>query len=221
LRTVGLSCLLIGLAAWFAAPELRAETRACQPPEGGLSYRIYNDSDDVGDLTLKVTDTDDATTIDVAMDISISLFAITAYEYRHRSRETWADGALVRSRAKSEDNGRTKEVEMTNLGDRYLVISDDGPIRMQGARLSELIWCEALARSGKVISTLTGSIDDYPFRFVGTEALAHNGANVTARHYRFSHKKRDGDIWYDADGVALRVRYPTRYFSVASFVRNK
>lgn len=220
------SCVLFFLlAAWTGlaaglAPAVSAEVGRCAPPAVGLSYKIFNDEDDVGALTLKVTRQSGTTTLDVAMDISLRLFAIQAYEYRHRSRETWAGGALVRSQGRSVDNGQTKEVEMKNLGDRYLVLSDDGPIRQRGVRLSELIWCEALARSGRVISTLTGSVDDYPFHFVGAEALVHNGRTVPTRHYRFRRKKRSGDIWYDGDGVALRVTYPTRYFTLAAFVRN-
>ncbi len=207
-----------------ATPEpATAQPATCPPPEQGLNFSIFNDQDDVGELSLIVTraTTNTATTtIDLAMDIKISPFAFPAYRYHHRSREVWTAGALLHSRSRSDDNGRIKEVEMKNLGDRYLVHSNDGPIRMQGARLSELLWCEALAKSGPVISTLTGSLDDYPFTFIGAETLAHKGRDVAARHYRFTRSKRVGDIWYDDDGVALRVTYPTRYFTVAAFVRD-
>jgi hypothetical protein len=197
----------------------RAAVERCRLPEAGLHYTIFNDRDDVGDLNLKVKHEPDITTIDVAMDIKISILAIPAYSFRHRSQEIWTGGQLVRSQARSVDNGRTKDVKMQNLGDRYLVESDDGPIRMTGARLSELIWCEALIKQGKVISTLTGSVDDYPFDFVGDENLDHRGQMIATRHYRFTRKKRTGDIWYDRDGVVLRVDYPTRYYTTASFVR--
>jgi len=196
-----------------------AAVEACRLPDAGLHFKIFNDRDDVGDLSLKVERNPDVTTIDVAMDIKISILAIPAYSFQHRSREFWTGGLLVRSQARSVDNGRTKDVKMQNLGDRYLVESDDGPIRMTGARLSELIWCEALIKQGKVISTLTGSIDDYPFDFVGDENLEHLGRRVATRHYRFTRKKRTGNIWYDRDGVVLRVDYPTRYYTTASFVR--
>ncbi len=205
------------------AQPATAQPATCPPPERGLNFSILNDQDDVGELSLTVaraTTTDATTTIDLAMDIKISLFAFPAYRYHHRSREIWSAGALLHSRSRSDDNGRIKEVKMKNLGDRYLVHSNDGPIRMQGARLSELLWCEALAKSGPVISTLTGSLDDYPFTFIGTEMLAHKGRAVAARHYRFTRSKRTGDIWYDDDGVALRVTYPTRYFTIAAFVRD-
>jgi len=208
------------MIAIMSVAHAYAEPATCPPPERGLNFSILNDQSDVGELSLTVTRSDVTTTIDLAMDIKISLFAIPAYRYRHRSREIWTAGALLHSRARSDDNGRIKEVEMKNLGDRYLIHSDDGPIRMQGARLSELLWCEALAKTGPVISTLTGSLDDYPFTFIGAEMLAHKGRSVATRHYRFTRSKRSGDIWYDGDGVALRVTYPTRYFTMAAFVRN-
>jgi hypothetical protein len=212
--------LAMGLLATApAGAGVKPARQGCPPPEAGLSYAIFNNEDDVGELSVLVRRGDGVTTIDLLMDISISLFAIPVYKYKHRSREIWAAGALVRSHAVSIDNGRTTKVEMKNLGERYLVEADDGPIRTQGARLSELLWCEALARTGTVISTLTGGIETYPFEFIAEEALAHNGRSVAARHYRFTRKKRTGDIWYDGDGIALRVTYPTRYFTLASFVR--
>ena len=196
---------------------VRAET--CPLPRTPLSFDILNEHDNVGALNLAFTRDGDKTRINISMHILVKVLFVEAYKFRHNSTEHWHGPRLEKLTAETSDNGDDFAITVTRTGDDHLVHSHEGEARHRGVRLTELLWCEAAVKSGPVLSTLTGHLDDIPIERLGPEDIEHDGKTVTANRYRFVRKKRTGNVWYDRNGVLLKLTYPTRYYTVASFSR--
>jgi hypothetical protein len=196
-----------------------AATNICPLPPENLRFTIFNNEDDVGALDLVFADKGNRRTLDISMQIKVRILFVTAYRFRHNATETWSAAGLNSLSSETNDNGREYVVSIKPEGTGHQVRSNEGNVLTTGTRLTELIWCEKSARGGKVISTLTGSVDDIPIDYIGPETISIDGHDHTARHYRFVRKKRTGHFWYDKNGVLLKLTYPTRYFTVARFER--
>jgi hypothetical protein len=209
--------LLAGLICLTRVGSARAEL--CPLPAEDLSYSIFNDDTEVGDLNLVFDRKSDQTMVSISMDILVRVLFFKAYSFSHTSQEIWTGDGLKTLSARTDDNGDNFSIAIKRLNQTQEITSNEGRVEHPGVRLTELIWCEGAARGGKIISTLTGHIDDIPINFLGEEEIDVNGQTTKARHYRFVRKKRVGDFWYDVHGKLLKLAYPTRYYSTARFVR--
>jgi hypothetical protein len=205
-------------AAILAGAPTLAIAEICPLPAETLNYTIFNDEDDVGGLELAINRAGDQATVKVSMKILVRILMVPAYRFKHSSTEVWAGDRLASLTAQTSDNGDDFAISMKQTGDSHEIQSADGLARQTGTRLTELLWCEGAAKSGAIISTLTGNVSDIPIDFIGKEDIQQNGRTIATRHYRFTRKKRVGDFWYDKAGKLVKLSYPTRYFSVAHFV---
>jgi hypothetical protein len=212
-RTTG---LLAAAIYWVVVPPAAAEI--CPLPGETLNYTIFNDEEDVGGLELAFNRNGDQATVNVSMKILVRILMVPAFRFKHSSTEVWSQERLKTLIANTSDNGDRFAISMKQVGDQHEIKSEDGLNTHKGTRLTELLWCEGAARGGAVISTLTGNVSDIPINFIGQEDIELNGRTIPTRHYRFVRKKRVGNFWYDEDGVLVKLTYPTRYYSVASFV---
>ena len=205
----------------FMSVGTTAFAEICPLPSETLNYTIYNDDDDVGGLELAFKRNSDTATVQVSMKILVRVLLVPVWRFKHSALEIWSGNRLKTLTAQTSDNGDDFAITMKQVGDRHEVQSGEDVNSHKGTRLTELLWCEDAAKSGTIISTLTGNTNDIPIDRIGEEDIQHAGQLIPTTHYRFVRKKRTGHFWYDKKGVLVKLTYPTRYFSMASFVLQK
>jgi len=209
---MALSLLMAGVAAAAPAPV------TCVPQDGQINYRVYNDDQPVGRADMVILRNGRETQIHTAIDIDVKMLGISLYRYRHKSVETWRDGRFQSLRGVSEEPRRRYDVRIDRDGDLLHVNRNGEEFDVRATLLTELVWCQGAARSGQIVSTLTGGARDIPFEAVAGAMPAAAGRPLP-RHFRFFRKGRMGELRYGADGIVERASYATRFGTTAIFKR--
>jgi len=189
------------------------------PPGGNLNFKVLRDGDEVGTHTLRFARDGDATRVEVETHVNVTLpfIGVSVYHFDHEGAETWRDGALVALSSRTDDDGKDHELRVTRSGDRLEVRSNTGEHHSSGALLPASLWNPDLVRHRVLLNTLDGR--EMPVAVVdeGEEAVDVRGTTVRARHYRLT-GGLDRELWYDADGVLVKVSFAAKDDSRIDYV---
>lgn len=133
LAAAGLSSpagVLAAAAATGAAPE-----------DGELAFDVFRGAAPMGRHVLRFTSgSDGVLTVDIAIDLAVSLGPITVFRYTHRNRERWRDGRLIAIATTTDDDGTRFTVDGRADGDRFVADGSVGRIEAPAGILPTSYW---------------------------------------------------------------------------------
>ena len=185
-----------------AALALPGASFATSEPASELLFRVMLDDRDIGVHRFSVARQDDRELVEIEADFRVTFLAIPVYSYDHRNREIWRDGCLVRIESKTDDNGDEFRVEGEDLGDRFVVTTQDDTTELDAdCVMSFAYWNREFLSQGRLLNAQTGEYLPVSVEELGIEALRLGDESVEARRYRLLNRDEDIDIsvWYAAD----------------------
>lgn len=206
-------------AALAAALFLSAASlaNAAVPESGKLDFTVLRGGREIGTHRLEFARQGDELKVDIGTDIAVKMLGIAVYRFEHEGHETWRDGQLVSLESKTNDDGTPHRLAV-NAADGKLVVNGDA---RQGdenpAVIPASLWNEDLVRQNALLNTLDGSSMEVTVREVGAETVEVNGEPVTATHYSVT-GKLERELWYDAAGVLVQVKFNGADGSEISYV---
>lgn len=96
------------------------------------------DGELIGSHSLAVTETGDAVTMAIRIDIAVRVLGIRVFVYEHENRETWRNGRLASLESRTNDDGDAHHARVRAEGDRLMIdgSSHQGPAPLDAAPTS-------------------------------------------------------------------------------------
>ena len=198
-------------AVTLAAPlPLRAAT-------GPRVFDLYRGRSKIGRQTLSVTPQGDQINVAIDIDIKVRILGLPAYSYRLQSRETWANGTLLRLDATSNDNGNPHRVNALRTGGALKIDGSKYRGQLSGNPATTTYWSQAFLKRGTWVSTQDGTpMKVAASRGPAVEVPAPEGA-VRATKWKVRGDIGRLDLYYDNEGEWIGNEFDARG-EVARFV---
>jgi hypothetical protein len=206
------------LVAGVVAGALTASA-AWALPNGSLHFTVLRDGSEVGSHQIDIHRAGDETRVDIETEVAVKLAFVTLYRFEHDGHEIWRNGQLVQIDSKTDDDGTDKSLHGA-LGSKGLQI--DGSAQKFVAPQTIVpasLWNPEIVKQGRLLNTLDGSEMEVSVKFVGDESVEVHGKSMPARHYAITGQLQR-DIWFDADGTLVQVRFKASDDSDIRYVLN-
>ncbi len=175
---------------------------AAVPAHGRLEFDVMREGSDIGDITYQFHSVGDTTSVKIRTDIAVRLPLIgtVMYKFKQDSIEKWKAGRLASVQARTDDDGAESAV---TKGETDLIPAS--------------LWNKDLVEQDELLNTINGSTVAIQVDMIGAETVDARGGEVAATHYRVSGGLQR-DLWYDADGVLVRVSFTAKDGSNVAYV---
>ena len=149
----------------------------------------------------------DGTNLEVESEINFKIkkLGVVLYKYHVKGTEYYKDGKLIKFNSKTDQNGKTKYVNLKSEDKELLIDGSSFKGKVTSDYLLGTWWNHAIVKSPAQISAVSGRIIKQKVTFIGKETLNINNKDYTALHFNFSStdenlskdKKLNTDVWYD------------------------
>lgn len=201
--------LLATTSAAFAKPHV---------PDS-LSFTVLRNGDAIG--SHKVLFQQGAGGLKVAIDtnIVVKILMVPVYRFVHHDQEVWQDGHLLSLSSVTNDDGKHHHLKVAADAKGLEIKGDDKTSLLPTATIPASLWNPATVTQGSLMNTLDGHPMKIHVKDLGTETVSVHGQPRPAHHYAVT-----GDlareVWYDADGNLVQVRFKADDKSDIRYVLN-
>jgi hypothetical protein len=190
----------------LAAPGAASATVPSQVGDEELRFTVLKDGDEVGHHTLSIHPGADSTRVDVDTEVVVKVAFVAVYRFEHQGHETWKNGRLVSLSSKTHDDGIDHVLKVA-AGPNDLEVTGDGSTHeLPATTVPASLWNPATIHQGALMNTLDGHMMAVSVADLGQDTVEVHGQPTAAHHYALS-----GDLarelWYDAHGTLVRVRF--------------
>ena len=135
----------------------------------------------------------------------IKKLGVVLYDYQVVGTEVYKDGNLIKFNSKTNQNGKSKYVNIKSENDELIVDGSSHKGKVPTNYLIGTWWNHSLVEAPAQISAVSGRIIKQKVKFLGKETINFNGKEINALHFNFSStdqklekkKKLNTDVWYD------------------------
>jgi Family of unknown function (DUF6134) len=191
-------CPVIGLSlcalAYGQPPQVRAEETR--------DFEILVKGKPAGNMTAKITDTDDGRTT-ISTDAAVMLdYVVYKYRYEFHGREVWQGNQLATVDARAVDGGTQLATHVQN-DSRGSTIEIPGTSAQPGPALAMTTnyWHAPTMAKGSVVQVLDadqGMVHAVRIEDVAAEQLVLAGRNIACTHYHLGGDLA-ADLWFDGE----------------------
>ena len=170
-----------------------------------IEFEIYRNNKLIGYHIFSFNKVDELLEVKSEIKFEIKKLGVLLYDYQVTGTEVYKDGNLIKFNSKTNQNGKSKYVNITTENGELVV---DGSSYKGKAPTEYLIgtwWNHSLVKAPVQISVVSGRIIKQKVSFLGKETLNFNGNEINTLHFNFSStdsnlkkdKKLNTDVWYD------------------------
>jgi Family of unknown function (DUF6134) len=195
----------------FAAAALGRAARADRLPSD-LAFVVYRKGSRIGTHTIGFAAVGGGERVTSRVELAVKMAFVTVYRYEQTGEDEWRDGALVRTRIRTNDDGRDFLVEAEAEGGALAISGAAGRYEAKLGTMTDLnFWNEAITRQARLIDSQNGELVQIAVRPEPTETIPVLGRAVQARRFAMTGTKgRSGTVWYDPDGRLVKAAVVTR-----------
>jgi len=209
---IGRRALVGGVAASLAArPAL-----AVMPPGRRLAFQVVRKGSTIGTHVVTFEPRGNDLTVQVAVDIAVRFAGLTLYRYTLRATETWQGGVQMAVVSEAMDDGDRKLMRATRRDGRLVVEGSHGPTYTAPEKSISASHWNAAELEAPMIDLQDGELLDFRVNRRGLVNLPKPGGQVEAEHFALS-GPAELDLWYDRQGVWIRLRTVARDKSVVEY----
>lgn len=191
------------IVAGSAVPPARADAPTA------LDFTILRNGDEVGRHTVKFQGTADGLKVTIDTAVVVTVFSIPVYRFEHHDEELWRNAALAALSSNTNDDGTLHRLNVAADPSGLAVTGDDKPSRLSPSTLPASLWNAATVRQGALMNTLDGHVMTVSIEDLGDDTVSVRGQPRAARHYALS-GDLSRELWYDADGTLVQVRFKAK-----------
>jgi hypothetical protein len=158
--------------------------------------------DKIGTHTVSYASSAGETRINTDINLSVEIWFVTLFAFRHRSEEIWHDERIISLKSETLERGETIHVEGAATPDGFRVVSKDGPFIASPTTLtSDSLWTPAVLEQQTVVDAQHGGIIGISAHKFANEQIPIGDREVPATRFTFITPYLAGDIWYDAQNL--------------------
>ena len=209
--------VLAGLTATaFVRPAAAA---LIVPPQGAIAFKVTRSGDDIGSHVLRFGRDGNDLTVNVAIDLKITIALIPVYRYTHRIAERWRDARLVGLDATTDDDGEKMFCRGSTTADSFKVEGSAGVRDYPPDILATSWWNPDTVKRDLLVHSHDGRQLRIGVSAAGKEQVATAAGALEASHYMVT-GEQPLELWYGADQVLTRIRFAAkRDKSVIDYIR--
>jgi hypothetical protein len=215
-----IACLAAGLL--LGSPTVAQNLRAL-PPEGELTFRVSMSGSDIGRKTIRFVREGDLVKVETDISFLVRFISIPVYRYDHRIQETWRGGDLETLDSRTNDDGKTSEVQVRAESDMLRTTAGDRTLRLPRDARPSSYWHQTVVRAQSGINTQLGDAMAFEAIPLGTETVVARGKTVAAQRFKLlGYGVIDGarepkpyldlDLWYDEIGLLSHMKFDYKGF---------
>ncbi len=190
---------------------------ACGPPARAgaldglvLDYDVMRNGGSIGSHVVRFREADGRLVVETSVRIEVTFVFITLYRYALDATETWLDGRLVALSSATDDDGERLSVRAAADGDALRVETGAGAgWTAPGTIAPSSLWRRDMLGHGLLLDMEDGTGLAVSVTREDAETVTARGRPVTARRY-VVRGDLERELWYDADGVLVHVRFKGR-----------
>ncbi len=204
---IGASAATIGMVALLQVPAASVKADAGDfPPPGSVHYAVMRDGDQIGFYDMEFTRDGNRFQVRTRTDIAVSFLGITLYRLESSSDELWVDGRLQHFHARSDDDGKTREVAVRPRAGEFDLVENGVEHFVSGDLLPGTLWHPATLKATELIDPIDCKRNKVRVIDRGMEQITVQGRLVPAHHVSIL-EQRALDVWYAAGGRILAMSY--------------
>jgi uncharacterized protein DUF6134 len=199
-RRMFLVSLLFGSTLIRSTPALAAS------PER-MVYRVQHARyGNIGTYSNAVEKAGAMTTVTTEAHILVSILGVVLYRQDITRQERWNAGRLVSFHGVTTVNGKPYELTGNADGDRFVLMSPEGPIVAPASVRVANPWSADVLRGDTILTPDRGRIENVQVKGGEETSLAINGRATRTKHYEIH--RLDGtkryEIWLDDRGIPVQ-----------------
>ncbi|MFK7861943.1 MAG: DUF6134 family protein [Granulosicoccus sp.] len=213
IAVLGISTLLLASLKSYANPPianplLQLDAQEIAAAYGGKRvYKVTRNNKEIGTHALSFINDGDDLTVKVDSSITVRILRIPVYRLSYVATELWRDNVLVSTSATTTENGESTTVSWDNTNGRNEV------------RFASNHWHPGVLTGSSVFNTLTGNTSSIKVSTVGVEQIEIGpGDVITATHYKYNDDIQ-ANVWYDTDGLWLKMSFDGEDGSAIQYLR--
>lgn len=183
-----------------------------EPPES-WRFNVWLDDKTIGTHTFDLSQSESGDWVMVSearFDVKVWFF--TAFEYRHRSEERYADGCLRRFEATTSANDKTRLVTGQLDQDAFVVHTPkaDTAQQLPPCILPFTYWNPDFLGESHLLNVQNGEYLPVTVQSKGLDDWQTSEGMVPARRYAIEAKDLQIELWYGMDGDWVGLETQTR-----------
>lgn len=205
-----LTAALAALIACAAAPAF-----AAQP--ASLHFSVLRNGEPVGTHVVQFHGDDGDMQITVDTNVVVKIAMIPVYRFEHHDAEVWHGGHLISLASTTNDDGTKHKLSVTRTDAALAVTGDGNATRLPPETVPASLWNPATVGQTQLLNTLDGHAMAVHVADLGSDTVNVGGTPRAAHHYAMA-----GDLarelWYDASGTLIQVRFKAKDDSDITYV---
>ncbi len=183
-----------------------------------IRFDVRRNGSLVGHHTVSFARDGERLTTSTRFEVAVDVLFITAYRYLYASEAAWTGACLEALTATTDDNGKESVVRVSRSGQRLAVSGPGGTATAPLTTLPTEHWAYAVVGHDAVINTITGRVNHVDISPAVSETIKlADGRALAARRYVYS-GELDNEVWYDAAGRWVKMRFPAKDGSSIEYV---
>lgn len=196
------------LAAALALSVSSAAFARTTAPDS-LHFTVLRDGDKVGFYNLAFHQEAGKLTVAVDTNVVVKIVIVPVYRFEQHGQEVWHDGHLVALSTATNDDGTHHKLKVVADKQGLAVKGDDKALELPPTTIPASLWNPATIGQADLMNTLDGHTMTVKVADLGSDTVSVHGKSRTAHHYAVT-----GDLarelWYDADGTLVQVRFKAK-----------
>ena len=169
-------------------------------------YLVLRDGQVVGRNVMTFSRRDERLEVSARMELELRFLAFKLYSYLYESKETWSGAELDRLLVSVNDDGEQSELVGERRGGKFVFQGHGANGKVEGLIFPTNHWNAAVLSQGRVLNTLTGSINVVEITDHGKERVRANGREIEATRYSYNGELQT-EVWYDDAGRWVGMRF--------------
>jgi len=199
MRIAQLATALLLLAPAFSgasAAPADAENRT-------LLFDVYLDGRKIGYHRFEIHGTRSNAAVLSEASFDVRFLFVTAYRYRHNTRERWRGGCLSQIEATTNANGKNVDVVGERTDNGFVIETGNGAAELPRCVMSFAYWNPRFLEQPRLLNPQTGEYVDVEVEDLGDDIVEVGGRAIAARTYRITARQLEIKLWYSEDAEWL------------------
>jgi hypothetical protein len=179
------------------------------PPAGVIPFSVFRPQGRLGHHRVRFRQDGNRQTVDVDIQLQVSLGPVTLFRYTHRNREVWEGDRLVSIDTRTNDDGEEFRVTGRAAGDGFQVSGSGGSFTAPADIMPSSYWHADTVNRDVLLHTQRGELYPIETRTVGTETIEAGGRSIQAQRYRMTGTLQV-DAWYSEAGQWVKLAFTVR-----------
>jgi len=180
----------------FGSLTLLAALSANAADDASFRFEVLLDDRPIGEHRFEIDRSGDQQRVASNAEFEVGFLFLTAYRYRHQSREVFRDGCLQRIRATTNDNGKRYRITGVASADGFRIDRGEQVETADGCVKTFAYWDPAILDQRRLLNPQTGELEPVAIRPQGTERIELGGREIPARRYTLDTDELTIELWY-------------------------